>query len=80
MSKPELATMSGKGKAVAALNKRRAQRPKPIDNSSLHAGAPMYYYCISCGSIADTLPECHLSAPRRLCRECQAMKDLGWLE
>jgi len=31
------------------LAERRASAPEPIDNASLPAGAPMYYYCRSCG-------------------------------
>jgi len=74
--------MQGKEAAVAALKARRETNAKAtkIDNASLPAGAPMYYYCISCGSIADILSELHLNPPRKLCRECQAMKDMGWLE
>ncbi|MBI4158189.1 MAG: hypothetical protein HY505_01010 [Candidatus Yanofskybacteria bacterium] len=76
----KLATQKGKKFALAALKKRRANQPKQIDNSSLYAGSPMYYYCRSCGHLAETLPECHTSIPKKLCDECQALKDLGWLE
>ncbi len=74
------ATTQGKESALKALAKRRANQPKQVDNGSLIAGSPMYYYCISCGDLSDCLPECHFSAPRKLCKECQALKDLGWLE
>jgi hypothetical protein len=40
----------------------------------------MYFYCISCGGLADVLPESYIGRPSRLCKECQALKDLGWLE
>jgi hypothetical protein len=75
-----LATEYGKSAALKALEHRRKHKPKRIDNSSLPAGAPMYYYCKACGHIADVLPESHLFRPRQLCEECQALKDLGWLE
>ena len=42
-------TVLGRSAAVAALNERRENKPNKIDNASLPAGAPMYYYCISCG-------------------------------
>jgi len=40
----------------------------------------MYFYCISCGDLADTLPEDYRTQPKRLYSECQALKDSGWLE
>ena len=75
-------TTKGKEAALKALARRRAEAKKSthIDNSSLYAGSPMYYYCKSCGALADVLPECHLNPPKKLCDECQAMKDTGWLE
>jgi len=69
-----------KEEALKALAARRATPVARIDNSSLPAGAPMYYYCISCGQTADVLPESHFSAPRKLCAACRDLKDLGWLE
>lgn len=74
------ATIKGKKAALEALAERRKHQPKQIDNGSLYAGSPMYYYCKSCGHQADVLPECHIFPPRKLCSECQALKDLGWLE
>lgn len=73
-------TTQGKQAALVALAERRANQPDPIDNASLVAGAPMYFYCISCGHLAEVLPESYVSKPRKLCVECQALKDLGWLE
>jgi hypothetical protein len=67
--------------ALDALAERREHRPEQVDNESLPAGSPMYYYCTSCGHVSDTLPEAwFLGTPRELCTECAAMKDLGWLE
>jgi len=73
-------TTQGKEVALAALQQRRARPPIRIDNASLHAGNPMYYYCKSCGTLADILPENHIGRPKQLCFECQALKDCGWLE
>ena len=75
-----VATTEGKDAAVAALKERRAHKPEQIDNASLYAGSPMYFYCISCGHESDVLPESYTCKPKRLCDECSAMKALGWLE
>ncbi len=40
----------------------------------------MHYYCVSCGHKSDTLPEAHVTPPKKLYDECQALSDLGWLE
>ena len=40
----------------------------------------MYFYCKACGALSDTLPESYLGIPKDLCDECEALKDLGWLE
>lgn len=71
--------MLTKKAAKAALTKRRRKSVRQIDNASLYAGSPMYYYCVSCGHQADVLPENHMSAPKRLCTACQEMKYKGWL-
>lgn len=76
---PVPATIAGKAVALRALELRRSNRPSKIDNSTLVAGSPMYYYCISCGWTADVLPESHLCSPRRLCKECDALRVMGWL-
>ena len=75
------ATEKGKAFALKALKKRRKENAKKekINNASLYAGSPMYFYCINCGGLADTLPENYSWAPKELCNECQALKDLGWL-
>ena len=72
-----------KEERLEALRQRRAHPPKQIDNASLYAGSPMYYYCTSCGHVADKLPENwdpQFTRPKQLCDECQNLKDLGWLE
>ena len=73
-------TEQGKEAALAALAERRANVPVKIDNASLMAGSPMYFYCISCGHQSDVLPESYFGTPRKLCSECAALKELGWLE
>jgi hypothetical protein len=77
-----LATEQGKEFALEALRQRREQsaKEKKIDNASLYAGSQMYFYCKSCGCLADKLPENYICLPKALCDECQALKDLGWLE
>lgn len=72
------ATQAGKENAVTALKARRIANEdrKRIDNSSLPAGSPMYYDCISCGAVI-TVPESWLSRPE-VCEECMAMKRMGW--
>ena len=77
------ATLGGKEYALVALKKRREENAKQekIDNASLIAGSPLYFYCKACGGLADKLPENYLlSTPKKLCNECQALKDCGWLE
>lgn len=74
------ATTKGRKHAIEQLNHRRAHKPKQIDNASLYAGSPMYYYCVSCEHIAAVLPECHSSPAPTLCKECAALKECGWLE
>ena len=77
----KLATTNGKEFALKALAERRKNKTEQIDNSKLQAGAPLYFYCISCGCLADKLPENYfLRSPIKICKECQALKDLGWLE
>jgi hypothetical protein len=67
--------------ALKALEERRANHPKPKNNAELVAGSPMYFYCVSCGWLSDMLPENYFVArPRKLCSECQGMKEMGWLE
>ena len=74
------ATTQGKETALKALAERRASKPDRIDNSSLPAGSPMFFYCVTCGHLSDTKPESYTSVPKSLCAECQALKQAGWLE
>lgn len=74
-------TEQGREVALAGLRERRANRPEKIDDAKLPAGSPMHFYCISCGWLAEQKPEnWYRHLPRKLCPECEAMKELGWLE
>ena len=77
-----LATTEGKEHALECLRKRREENAgkDQINNASLYAGSPMYYYCKSCSGLAEVLPESHISSPKQLCDECQDLEDRGWLE
>jgi hypothetical protein len=74
-------TTQGKAKALEALAERRKVNAKEnwgTLTSSLPAGSPMYFGCITCNA-AIVVPESYLHKPS-LCNECQILKDLGWLE
>lgn len=53
---------------------------KRVNNSDLHAGSPMYYYCRFCRVHTETLPETHYRAPKTICDPCKALKDHGLIE
>lgn len=71
--------MTEKESALIALAERKSNPPDKIDNSSLYAGSPMYFYCKICDG-AIVLPESFTCAVPRLCRECDFLKEMGWLE
>lgn len=73
-------TTKGKAAALKALKARRARNAKKpkIDNSSLPAGSPMFFDCLTCNA-EIVVPETYLYKPD-LCEECLALKKLGWLE
>jgi len=53
---------------------------KQIDNSKLHAGSPMYYYCNGCEVLVDVKSEgWFLSSPPKYCDDCQALVNNGIL-
>lgn len=71
--------MSEKESALLALAERKSNPPEKIDNSSLYAGSPMFFYCKVCdGTIV--LPESFTCAVPKLCVECDFLKEMGWLE
>ena len=64
--------------ALEQFAKRKAENAgKQVDNSSLYAGSPMYYYCKFCGVQTDVLPESHFCAPKRICDPCKVLNDHG---
>ena len=68
--------------ALQALSTRRedAQRKGQIDNSSLRAGQPMYYYCRLCGLLACTMREewdPRFESIKTHCDPCQRALDAG---
>lgn len=77
----ELATDKGKEFALEALRRRREKNAgkEKVNNALRPAGSSMYFYCRSCDDVADILPETYISPPKKLCKECQALKDKGWL-
>lgn len=60
-----------------AIRKKRNKNKKQINNSSLPAGSPMYFYCKEYGDESDCLPESYLSTPKKLCEPCKALKEAG---
>jgi hypothetical protein len=72
-------TKKGKKFALAEFKKRKALKTKQIDNAMLYAGSPMYFYCKYCGVLSDELPESYTIPPKRCCKECKALVDLGWI-
>lgn len=67
-------------KAIELFAKRRYNPPPQIDNSKLHAGEPMYFYCQHCHGISDIKPEEYLGTVRKVCGECQILIDAGNLK
>jgi hypothetical protein len=72
--------MSPKEEALAEYRERKVNPPKQINNASLYAGSPMYFYCGMCGHESDVLPESYTCAPKHLCSKCQTMKNMGWFD
>ena len=74
-----LATEQGKDAAIAALKARRERNKnqKRINNADLPAGAPMYFYCDSCGE-SMMFPENYTPPRERHCEQCRAMQRHGW--
>jgi hypothetical protein len=77
----ELVEQMTKEVALAKLEMRRSvNTPKKIDNASLPAGAPMYYYCLGCDTLLAVKPEDWVDdPPPKYCGECEALKEAGWL-
>jgi len=75
-----VATTLGKQAALDALAARRAEN-KTLTlprNEDLPAGSAMVFRCLGCGA-PIWVDEGYITRPK-MCSECQAMHDLGWLE
>ncbi len=65
--------------AIEQFKKRKEENDgHQRDNATLPAGSPMYYYCRYCGIHTETLPETHMSTPKRVCDPCVVLKDNGF--
>lgn len=60
--------------------RRYAGQIEKIDNSGLHAGQPMYFYCRDCGVPTEVLPEDYLFSPYPICSQCKGLWDEGLIE
>lgn len=67
-------------KLINDFIERRQNPPKYINNSSLYAGSPMYFYCNHCQHVSDVLPESYTSRPRHICHSCRELEKLELLE
>lgn len=76
-----LATTQGKEYALKALAERRESNKtrERVDNGKGYAGDPMHFDCITCGGDI-MVPENYIPPRPKLCTECQALKEAGWLE
>jgi hypothetical protein len=57
------------------LLQRHQIKPAKIDNGSLKAGHPMFYYCRECEYPAHVLPEEHREVPQHYCGACKHAAD-----
>jgi hypothetical protein len=52
-----------------------------IDNASLPAGSPMYYYCHVCDALVAVKKEdWYRDPPPKLCSECFELKQAGLID
>ena len=66
---------------VEFLRRYTTYRGTQVDNSSLPAGSPMYYYCKGCGISTDIRAESWLgSPPPRYCEACSELSKVGSLD
>ena len=64
--------------AMEQFKKRKAANEgKKIDNSSLYAGSPMYFYCKFCEENTDVLPESYFRQPKTICNPCEILHAHG---
>ena len=66
--------------AMENYRKRKAAyQGKQINNSALHAGSPMHYYCKFCYIQTEVLPESHTRTPKVRCTACDVLEQNGFL-
>lgn len=59
-------------------NRREENVGKQVDNASLYAGSPMYYYCHGCGAQTAVKPEGWVAdPPPRFCDPCKELVEAG---
>jgi len=75
-------TQCAKEHALDQFLRRRkySYQIEKVDNSGLHAGSPMYFYCRFCGVPTEVLPEDYLFQPITCCSQCKGLQEEGWLE
>ena len=79
MSDNSQLTEAGARDYLEALAERQAKGIKDqINNSDLHAGSPMYYYCDMCPDLAHAVPETYFGKIKKYCPACQEMVDKGY--
>lgn len=61
-----------------AERKTEAKVRGQVDNASLYAGSPMYFYCNICGLETDVKPENYMTTPKRRCEECCGLVAAGF--
>lgn len=69
--------------AVNAFHERKAanSQKERVDNGSLWAGSPMYYYCRHCGE-EDKKPEIfnlRTNPIKNPCDPCRELIEKGWM-
>jgi NAD-dependent SIR2 family protein deacetylase len=70
--------LSTRAKDALLARVEAGKKVKPINNATLYAGSPMYYYCRICLLLAARLPESHMEAAPTRCDACkQMMKESG---
>ena len=74
---PSILSHLSRAERTEALNKRRANQPAEKPEEVAH-----YYfsYCIVCGHPADHCYGTDTRTLAKFCPECQALKDIGWLD
>ena len=67
--------------ATAEFKLRRQKHSKTprIDNSSLHVGSPMYFYCKGCHIQHCTKPENYTSSAPKYCDACEPLAKHGMI-